>query len=38
VTVGRLETDMEKLGALYEMGLNDAKQAIEGIKEYLNRK
>ena len=37
VTVGRLETDMEKLGALYEMGLNDVRQAIDGIKAYLNR-
>ena len=37
VTVGRLETDMEKLGALYEMGLNDARQAVDGIRAYLNR-
>ena len=37
VTVGRLETDMEKLGALYEMGLQDARQAIDGLKNYLSQ-
>ena len=37
VTVARLETDMEKLGALYEMGLEDARQAIDGLKEYLKQ-
>lgn len=37
VTVGRLERDMEKLGALYEMGLQDAHHNISALKEYLQR-
>ncbi|MBQ9243764.1 MAG: patatin family protein [Proteobacteria bacterium] len=37
VTVGRLETDMEKLGALYEMGLEDAHKLTAQLKSYLGR-
>ena len=37
VTVGRLERDMEKLGALYELGYSDVKANIEKIREYLGR-
>ena len=35
ITVGRLETDAEKLKELYEAGYNDAKNAYEGLKKYL---
>lgn len=35
VTVSRLEGDMEKLGALYYLGYNDALNALPKIKEYL---
>ncbi|MCD8295501.1 MAG: patatin family protein [Clostridia bacterium] len=38
VTVSRLEKDMEKLGALYWLGYNDAKAAIPAIKEFLGAK
>lgn len=37
VTVGRLESDMEKLGDLYWLGYNDAKNKLEEIKKYLKR-
>ncbi len=35
VTVSRLEKDMEKLGALYWLGYNDAKAQLPALKEYL---
>lgn len=35
VEVGRLEKDMEKLGALYYEGYNDALAAIPALKKYL---
>ncbi|NLL92879.1 MAG: patatin family protein [Clostridiales bacterium] len=36
ITVGRLETDSEKLKALYEQGYRDAKNSYEAMKKYLN--
>ncbi len=33
--VGRLEKDMEKLGELYWLGYNDAKNNMEALKAYL---
>ena len=35
VTVGRLEPDMEKLGALYYLGYNDARAALPALQSYL---
>ena len=35
VDVGRLESDMEKLGDLYKLGFEDAKAAFPRLKEYL---
>lgn len=35
ITIGRLETDSEKLKQLYEAGYNDAKAYYEGLKRYL---
>lgn len=35
VEVGRLEKDMEKLGALYYEGYNDALVALPALKKYL---
>ncbi|MGN1234925.1 MAG: patatin family protein [Christensenellaceae bacterium] len=35
VTVSRLEGDMEKLGALYELGVQDAKSALPALRAYL---
>lgn len=35
VTVGRLEKDMEKLGALYWQGYTDAEAALPELKAYL---
>lgn len=35
VEVGRLEKDMEKLGALYYEGYNDALAALPALKKYL---
>ena len=35
VTVGRLESDMEKLGALYWQGYNETGERLDAIKEYL---
>lgn len=35
VTVGRLEPDMEKLGELYFLGVEDAKRNFEALKKYL---
>lgn len=37
VSVGRLEKDMEKLGAFYYLGYNDAKSKLTELKEYLAR-
>ena len=36
VQVSRLEGDMEKLGALYYLGYNDAKNALPALLKYLN--
>ena len=36
ITVSRLEGDMEKLGHVYNMGYNDAKNELERLREYLN--
>ncbi len=33
--VGKMEPDMEKLGALYYLGYEDGKNAIDGLKQYL---
>ncbi len=38
VEVGRLEKNKDKLLALYELGLQDGKDSMERMKEYLNRK
>ena len=35
VKVSRLESDMEKLGELYFLGVKDAKNSIEALKTYL---
>lgn len=35
VTVGRIESDMEKLGDFYWLGYNDAKASFEKLREYL---
>lgn len=35
VKVSRLESDMEKLGELYFLGVEDAKNSIEALKTYL---
>lgn len=35
VIVGRLEPDMEKLGELYFLGVEDAKRCFEELKKYL---
>ena len=35
VTVGRLEGDMEKLGALYKLGISDTEARIEEVLNYL---
>lgn len=37
VTVSRMESDMEKLGELYFLGIEDAKRNLEALKEYLAR-
>ncbi len=37
VSVGRLEKDMEKLGALYYMGYRDGLRAISELNAYLER-
>lgn len=36
VTVGRLEKDMEKLGALYYLGYEDAKRQMDALHKYLH--
>ena len=36
LNVGRLEKDMEKLGALYQMGYDDIEAQLPELKEYLN--
>lgn len=36
VTVARLEKDMEKLGALYYLGYEDAKRQLDALLEFLN--
>lgn len=36
VTSGRLESDMDKLGELYFMGMHDAKQALPALRLYLS--
>ena len=35
VEVSRFESDIEKLGSLYQMGYNDTIKIIPEIKEYL---
>ncbi len=37
VTVSRLDGDMEKLGALYQLGRTDAEAQLSSLIEYLNR-
>ncbi|MDO4475329.1 MAG: patatin family protein [Lachnospiraceae bacterium] len=37
VTVGRLEKDLEKLGALYRLGCEDTKKQLPALKAYLKR-
>ena len=36
VTVSRFEGNMDKLGDLYWLGYNDAKNSLKDLKEYLN--
>lgn len=36
VTVGRVESDMEKLGALYWLGYHDAEWALPKLQNYLS--
>jgi len=38
VHISRLEKDMEKLGALYELGYSDCEKQLDQIKQYLNIK
>ena len=38
IDISRLEGNMEKLGALYYLGYHDAKQSLEKLSHYLNRK
>ena len=38
VSVSRLEGDMEKLGHVYNMGYNDARNELERLREYLNKR
>ena len=35
VEISRLEGDMEKLGALYDMGYLDARNSMDELKKYL---
>ena len=35
--IGRLEPDMEKLGALYLLGYNDTKARIDELREFLSK-
>ena len=37
VRVGRIEPDMEKLGALYHLGYEDAMASMEALRQYLER-
>ncbi|MBR3816609.1 MAG: patatin family protein [Clostridia bacterium] len=37
VIVGRLEPDMEKLGELYFLGVEDAKRSFDELKKYLEK-
>lgn len=37
MSIGRLEPDMEKLGALYLLGYNDTKARIDELKEFLSK-
>ena len=38
IKIKRLESDVEKLGALYDLGLHDGLKAIPALKEYLGIK
>lgn len=35
--IGRIESDVEKLGKLYRLGVYDMKQELEGLREYLEK-
>jgi len=37
ITIGRLESDVQKLGELYELGYKDGSNSIKNIKEYLSK-
>lgn len=37
VVVGRVEKNKEKLEALYQIGLNDGREALAAMKEYLEK-
>lgn len=37
ITIGRLESDVEKLGDVYWLGVHDAKEQMEALKAYLAR-
>ena len=37
VEVGRVEKDKAKLTVLYKQGVHDGEQAIEAMKEYLEK-
>ena len=34
-TVSRVESNMEKLGELYYLGYNDAREQLRALREYL---
>lgn len=36
-TVSRLDSDLEKIGALYDLGVKDANEIIPSLKEYLKK-
>ena len=37
ILIGKLERDPAKLQAVYDIGTQDAKAALEGLKQYLNQ-
>ena len=37
LNISRIEKNIDKIDAVYELGLKDAKKAIKGLKKYLNK-
>ena len=35
IEIGRLEKDPEKLQKVYDLGYNDARKSMDGLREYL---